>query len=172
MFTALINRIALKTPPKVKTCNCLVAAIILELSRDWCRVLAMKVPIHGGLVALLLLLQSPAAATTCVAERVFKVAHVCGTVLDSTGVPIPKVEVELLDMHSAVLQRTLTDDSGRFRFPDVTKGKYVVRVKYSGFADAWQPFIVTKKSAGAPCKKPMQVRLDVAGRCSSISKPR
>jgi hypothetical protein len=37
-------------------------------------------------------------ATTCVANKKFKVKEVCGVVNDPTDVPIPKVDVELLDI--------------------------------------------------------------------------
>ena len=67
--------------------------------------------------------------TTCVANKKFKVKKACGTVTDPTSVPIPKVDVELLDKQSVVLQRALTDEDGRFNLPNVAKGEYVLRVK-------------------------------------------
>ena len=53
-------------------------------------------------------------ATTCIASKKFKVKAVCGAVTDPTGVPIPKVDVELLDNHSVILQRVVTNEDGRF----------------------------------------------------------
>jgi hypothetical protein len=82
-----------------------------------------------------------------------------------------RFDVELVDNQSVVLQRALTDEDGRFNMPNVAKGEYVLRVKSPYFAAAWQPFIVTKSSANARCSKPMEVRLETAGRCSSVSKP-
>jgi len=111
-------------------------------------------------------------ATTCVSNKKFKVKQACGTVTDPAGAPIPTVDVELVDNQSVVLQRALTDEDGRFNMPNVAKGEYVLRVKSPYFAAAWQPFIVTKSSANARCSKPMEVRLETAGRCSSVSKPR
>lgn len=113
-----------------------------------------------------------AGATTCVSNKKFKVKMACGIVTDSTGVPIPKVDVELLDNQSVFLQRTLTDEEGRFNVPNVAKGEYVIQVKFPYFVTAWQPIIVTGNGAKSECSKPMEVRLDVAGRCSSVSKPR
>ena len=115
---------------------------------------------------------SSGTATTCVVNKKFKVKVVCGTVTDPTEVPIPKVDVELLDNHSVVLQRVVTNEDGRFNMPNVSKGEYVLRVKVPYFVTAWQPFVVTKSNANARCNKPMQVRLGLAGRCSSVSKPR
>jgi Carboxypeptidase regulatory-like domain len=113
-----------------------------------------------------------AGATTCVSNNKFKVKKACGTVTDPMGVPIPKVDVELLDNQSVVLERAITDEDGRFNVPNVAKGEYVLRVKSPYFVQAWQPIIVTKNSANSQCGKPMEVRLDLAGRCSSVSKPR
>jgi hypothetical protein len=113
-----------------------------------------------------------AGSTTCVSNKRFKVKMVCGTVTDPTAVPIPKVDVELLDGQSVVLERAITDESGRFNVPNAAKGKYALRVKSPYFVVAWQPIIVTQKSANSRCSKPMEVRLDLAGRCSSVSKPR
>jgi hypothetical protein len=100
-------------------------------------------------------------ATTCISNKKFKVKRACGTVTDPTGAPIPKVDLELLDNQSVVLQRVPTDEDGRFNVPNVAKGEYVLRVNSPYFATAWQPFIVTKSSANARCSKPMEVRLDL-----------
>ena len=113
-----------------------------------------------------------AGATTCVSNKKFKVKKACGTVTDPMGVPIPKVDVELLDNQSVVLERAITDEDGRFNVPNVAKGEYVLRVKSPYFVQAWQPIIVTKNSANSQCGKPMEVRLELAGRCSSVSKAR
>ena len=113
-----------------------------------------------------------AGATTCVSNKKFKVKKACGTVTDPMGVPIPKVDVELLNNQSVVLKRAITDEDGRFNVPNVARGEYVLRVKSPYFVVAWQPIIVTKNSANSRCNKPMEVRLGLAGRCSSVSKPR
>jgi hypothetical protein len=113
-----------------------------------------------------------AGATTCVSNKTFKVKMACGTVTDPTGVPIPKVDIELLDSQSVVLERATTDEDGRFNVPSIAKGEYVLRVKSPYFVVAWQTIIVTKNNANSRCSKPMEVRLDLAGRCSSVSKPR
>jgi len=112
------------------------------------------------------------SATTCVASKKFKVRAVCGTVTDPTDVPIPEVDVELLDAQSVVLQRAVTNEEGHFTMSTVPQGEYVLQVKSPYFVVAWQPFVLTKSNVNARCKKGMQVRLGLAGRCSSVSKPR
>jgi hypothetical protein len=113
-----------------------------------------------------------AGATTCVSNKKFKVKQVCGRVTDPSNAPIPMVSVELSDAHSVVLQQASTNDKGIFSFQSIMKGEYVIQIRYAGFATAWQPFIVTKNKQDVRCNKPMQVRLEFAGRCSSISKAR
>jgi len=111
-------------------------------------------------------------ATTCVANKIFKVNQVCGRVVDPTGAPIPGVEVELLNSHSTILQKALTNESGTFGVQNVLPGQYVIRVRFAGFATAWQPFVLTKNKPNATCNKLIQVNLGLAGRCSSVNKPR
>lgn len=110
-------------------------------------------------------------ATTCVSNKKFKVKAVCGIVTDPTGVPIPDVDVELEDVQSVVLQHVGTGEDGRFDMPNVRKGEYSVRVKSKYFVQAWQSFVLTKSNAKGRCR-PMLVRLELAGRCSFVSKPK
>jgi hypothetical protein len=110
------------------------------------------------------------SATTCVANKIFNVKQVCGRVVDPTDVPIPGVEVELLDSASNILQHALTNESGTFDMQNISPGQYVIRVQFAGFATAWQPFVLTKNKPNARCNKPMQVHLQLAGRCSSVNR--
>lgn len=111
------------------------------------------------------------SATTCVSNKKFKVKAVCGVVTDPTGVPIPDVDVELENVQSVVLQQVRTSEDGRFYMPNIRKGEYALRVKSRYFVQAWQPFVLTKSSAKGRCT-PMSVRLELAGRCSWVSKPK
>ncbi|MFY9559976.1 MAG: carboxypeptidase-like regulatory domain-containing protein [Terriglobales bacterium] len=63
-----------------------------------------------------------AGATTCVSNKKFKIKQVCGRVTDPSNVPIPMVNVELLDTHSVVVQQAPTDEDGIFTFQNVAKG--------------------------------------------------
>lgn len=111
-------------------------------------------------------------ATSCVANKIFKVKQVCGKVPDPTDMPIPGVEVELLDLYSNILRQAVTNESEIFDMQDISPGQYVIRVQFAGFATAWQPFVLTKNKPNVRCNKPMQVHLELAGRCSSVNKPK
>jgi Carboxypeptidase regulatory-like domain len=87
---------------------------------------------------------SNTGATTCIADKIFKVKQVCGRVVDPMDTPIPGVEVELLDSDSNLLQKAHTNESGIFNIQNVLPGQYVIRVQFVGFARAWQPFVLTR----------------------------
>ncbi len=123
-------------------------------------------------LAFMLVIGSYSHATTCVANKKFKVKALCGEVTDPSGAPIPKADVELLDYKSAVLQQVASDVDGHFSVPTLTKGEYILRVKSPLFVTAWQPVVVTKSKVNEHYGKPVRVRLDVAGRCSLVLKPR
>ena len=124
------------------------------------------------LVLSCVLSSANAGATTCVSNKKFKIRQVCGRVTDPSNVPIPMVNVELLDTHSVALQQVPTDEDGIFTLQNVAKGEYAIQIRFAGVATGWQPFIVTQHRSSAGCKKPMLVGLEPAGRCSSVSKPK
>ena len=123
-------------------------------------------------LAFVLVVGSHLHATTCVANKKLKVKALCGEVTDPSGAPISKADVELLDNQSAVLQQVASDVNGHFSVPTLRKGEYILRVKSPLFVTAWQPVVVTTSKANERCGKPIRVRLDVAGRCSLVLKPR
>jgi RNA polymerase sigma-70 factor (ECF subfamily) len=70
-----------------------------------------------------------------------------GRVVDARGQPVARVQVELrgghrahdlppppADLHHGDEERRLTDDLGRFRFPDLGPGAYLLRLQRSGGA--------------------------------------
>lgn len=114
---------------------------------------------------------SNAGATTCIANKIFKVKHVCGRIADPSDAPIPGVEVELLDSHSRILQQTRTNESGTFEMQNVSPGEYVIRVEFAGFATAWQPIVLTKNKPNGRCNNPIRVQLKLMGNCSTVNKP-
>jgi hypothetical protein len=81
------------------------------------RVLTMKHMITwlDQLLIFLVLAGLYAGATTCVSNKKFKVKMACGTVTDPTGVPIPKVDIELLDIHVSLMSRKNTRGQARSR---------------------------------------------------------
>ena len=111
----------------------------------------------------------PLSATTCVAGQKFRVRQVCGTVTDKDGAVIPDAKIKItLKGHSQAATDLSSDQIGNFAVPSVTDGEYEIRVKYSGFWDAWQPFTVSGSRTGKECRKPIHVVMVPAGGCSYV----
>jgi len=91
----------------------------------------MRYKISGTVLLLMCLTASSVSlsATTCVANKKFKVKQVCGRVTDLSGVPIPKVPIELQDEKSVPVREAITDDDGVFTMSDTPKGEYILRVQ-------------------------------------------
>lgn len=78
-------------------------------------------------------------------------AEVEGTLGMSGGVGLSaNTEVELVDEHGAVVQRTTSTAQGNYRFKNVDQGKYSVRAKKAGFKD--QESKVEAAPAAAPAR--------------------
>ena len=60
--------------------------------------------------------------------------NITGTVKDENGAAIRGADVTLLHPQQAVLRTTTTDSSGRFKFADVPRGSYEIRISQPGFA--------------------------------------
>ncbi|MCM1310943.1 MAG: TonB-dependent receptor family protein [Bacteroides sp.] len=71
-----------------------------------------------------------------------------GVVADSFGEPLPQATVRLLraNADSTFVAATATNLDGKFSFPSVAKGKYVVKAVYLGYKDATQSFTVADKN--------------------------
>ncbi|MBI5496013.1 MAG: carboxypeptidase regulatory-like domain-containing protein [Deltaproteobacteria bacterium] len=65
-------------------------------------------------------------------------AEVAGQLSVRGAAPAANTRVELVDDAGKVVQATTTTEAGQYRFKNVTDGKYKVRVKKDGFADAEQ----------------------------------
>jgi TonB family protein len=81
------------------------------------------------LATALLLVTLPAAL---VRARQVGPAPLVGTIYDVTGAVMPGVEVTLIDSNKAT-QGAATDASGRFEFPSVSAGQFVLEAKIPGF---------------------------------------
>ena len=81
------------------------------------------------LAAVLLLVSVPAAL---VRARQVGPAPVTGTIYDVTGAVMPGVQVTLIDPNKVKHDAT-TDASGRFEFPPVGAGDFVLEAKLAGF---------------------------------------
>src|SRR4029434_6629391 len=58
-----------------------------------------------------------------------------GTVSDPTGAVVPNVSITLEDINRGCSRRAVSDEVGRYGFPQVRPGKYRLVVKAAGFAD-------------------------------------
>ena len=75
-------------------------------------------------VASLVLTLLVAVVAPAVAQ--LQTARIRGTVVDSTGQPVPGTAVVLTDPLGALLQRATTDTTGRFAFEDVAPGRFLI----------------------------------------------
>lgn len=57
---------------------------------------------------------------------------VIGTVRNDSGNPVPSIRVSLEDENSQPLRTVFTDASGRFKFPGLRAGNYVLRAETAG----------------------------------------
>ena len=63
-------------------------------------------------------------------------ATVLGTVTDSTGGVLPGVDVTITHLDTNSVRMGLTDDTGRYRVPQLALGAYEVRAELTGFQTA------------------------------------
>src|SRR5512146_2457410 len=73
----------------------------------------------------------PCAADVCV-YRPPSVRHVVGTVVDSSGRPIPGVKIAIIQGSESVASAT-TDDAGKFAFDSLKEGAYELAATAVGF---------------------------------------
>jgi hypothetical protein len=98
------------------------------------------------------------SATVCIPPKKFDVQQVCGTVTNKDGAVIPNATIEVTPIqHPEARKKISSDKKGRFALPNVTDDEYEIRVKYTGFWDAWQPVTVGNSRQGSDCKKPIHV---------------
>src|SRR5689334_11581524 len=58
-----------------------------------------------------------------------------GTVVDPTGAVVPNAGITLINNDTAAQRETVTDNEGRYSFPQVQPGRYRVVAKAAGFND-------------------------------------
>src|SRR5438128_4333711 len=61
---------------------------------------------------------------------------ISGIASDETGAAVPGAEVRLVNEDTGLALDTLTNEEGRYRFPSLVPGTYLVEVALAGFARA------------------------------------
>lgn len=88
-----------------------------------------------------------AAACACAAQESINSASVAGRVTDATGATIENAEVVARQTETNSTRTTVTDRSGRFRFPYLSLGPYEIRVNQPGFAESKRSVVLGVGSA-------------------------
>src|SRR5580658_3770673 len=83
---------------------------------------------------------------------------IVGVVLDPSGLAIPRAAVTVISTENGLRRAVKTDDAGRFSFPQLKPGTYVVKAEADGF-DAQSSEAV---SAGLGQKQTVNFNLKVA----------
>ena len=58
---------------------------------------------------------------------------ILGTVLDPSGAALPRATVTVINVETGSKRSAMTDDAGRFSFPQLKPGSYTVKVEAAGF---------------------------------------
>jgi hypothetical protein len=83
---------------------------------------------------------------------------IIGQVSDASGAAVPGATVTVTNGETGLKRRAKTDDSGRFNFPQLKPGTYLVKVEAEGF----QPLQNDGVSAGLGQKQTVDFRLKIA----------
>jgi hypothetical protein len=111
----------------------------------------------GVLLAALILTVENADADGCVYKPP-KVRRVCGVIVDSSGSPIPAVNVTVLKDGTAV-KNASTDETGEFDFDAIQSGKYELDATVPGFQHARYQLTVLKPTDS--CKHALRILMVV-----------
>ncbi len=87
------------------------------------------------------------------------VRRVCGVFVDSSGTPIPGVNVTVLKDGTAV-ENAKSDDAGEFDFDVLQAGRYELDATMSGFQHAHYQITLSKPSKS--CKHALRVEMAVS----------
>jgi len=80
-----------------------------------------------------------------------------GTLMDSTGAPIPGMDVKLRSLAGAKELQASSDEDGYFEFEGLEPGKYVVDIAAPGFERVSEPVEI-----GTTAPRPLRIRLQLA----------
>jgi len=77
------------------------------------------------------------ASFACSPERLLAqgetTSAILGTVLDPSGAALPRATVTVINVETGSKRSAMTDDAGRFSFPQLKPGSYTVKVEAAGF---------------------------------------
>ncbi len=88
-----------------------------------------------------------------------------GTVLDQSGAAVPSASVTVTNKATGVTFSTSTDDSGFFRFPVLSVGKYDLKAEKTGFAVMNQTDIIVTVGS----KIALSLKMPLAGQVATVS---
>ncbi|MEO6325401.1 MAG: TonB-dependent receptor [Thermoanaerobaculia bacterium] len=106
-----------------------------------------------GVFAALLLVTVALVSVPALAQQT---GDIEGTVMDANNAPLPGVSVEVKSTSLLGVRSTVSDSAGRFRFPAVPPGSYVVTSALSGFTKSEK---TVRVSLGATASVPMTLSL-------------
>src|SRR6266567_8733311 len=109
-------------------------------------------PTVGRLLALAVLACLPLPFVKGQGKIVLK-----GTLADSTGNPVPGVEVKLRNLAVAKELQASSDEDGYFEFEGLGPGKYLVDIAVQGFEEVTEPVEI-----GTTAPRPLRIRLQLA----------
>jgi outer membrane receptor protein involved in Fe transport len=105
-----------------------------------------------------------ACARPVAAQQSVDYASVSGRVTDQQGAVVPGARVSARQTQTNVTTETVTDSSGRFRFPYLKVGRYELKIRLQGFADLTRTLDLAVGSAFD-----LSLVLSVAGLETSVS---
>jgi hypothetical protein len=120
--------------------------------------------------SLILLMQPLALVVSTLAMRVPALAQgettsaIVGSVTDPTGAAIPAATVTVTNIENGLKRSLKTDDAGRFSFPQLKPGTYLVKAE----ADRFEAQQNNTVSAGLGQKQTVDFRLNIASASESI----
>jgi hypothetical protein len=103
-------------------------------------------------------------ADAVAAQETIDSASVSGRVTDPQGAVVPGAQVTARQTDTNVTRETVTDTNGRFRFPYLKVGPYVITVHLQGFKEATRALTLTVGSAFE-----LPVTLSVGGIDTSVT---
>jgi hypothetical protein len=74
-------------------------------------------------------------ALSCIGAFAQALTSLSGSVSDATGAVVPNVNITIEDVNRGFSRPAVTDDVGRYGFPQIPPGRYRLVAKAAGFAD-------------------------------------